>query len=277
MANDQPANHTVTVNLSPTTIEAMAMAIASGIAIANARAAAASSDRARLQSDYLVAVDLIKVMTDIRFRCLVFVTAVIAIANALLPGTGDPATRIGLAAVGFITTLGITVYELRNSQLYEAAIHRAKFIEQELGLLHSEWIGRHSGLFGERPPYVEKSEWQRLGPDKRTPEEMSRLQLRFAWVPVKHDRGLALIYAGALAGWAYLVANGVLSLPAPSASLIVPNWWIGVAAAMIGLGTFFIIRRQFAFHDEHRFRPEKRRKPPAPASSLGGEAGSPPL
>jgi hypothetical protein len=270
MADDPPADATVTVSLSATTLEAIATAVASGIANAADQKAPASSERAKLQADYQVSIDLIKVLTDIRFRCLVFVTAVIAIANALLPGTGDPATRVGLAVVGFITTLGITVYELRNSQLYEAAMARAKVIEQSLELLDTEWIGRHSGLFGDRPPYVEKKAWKDLGPVERAAkkrEDLYPMFMRFVWVPVKHDQGLALIYSGALAGWAFLIAYGVLSLPAPTDSWIVPKWWIGVLGAVVGLGTFFLVRQQFVYHDENRFRPGKRREPPAAASA----------
>jgi hypothetical protein len=265
MANEHPADATVTVTLSPATLQAIAAAVASGIADANDQRAAASSERAKLQADYQVTVDLIKVLTDIRFRCLVFVTAVIAIANALLPGTGDPASRIGLAAVGFITTLGISVYELRNSQLYEAAIARAKVIEELLELLDPEWIGRHSGLFRGRPPYVDRMEWQDLGPEQRetkTADDLSRMLMRFMRVPVKHDQGLGLIYSGALAGWAYLIAYGVLSLPAPADSWVGPKWLVGLAGAGVGLGTFFIVRQQFAYHDKHRFRPGNRTAPP---------------
>ena len=49
-----------------------------------------SVDVATLRAEYQVAVDFIKVLTDIRFRCLAFVTATAAVANALLPGTGWP-------------------------------------------------------------------------------------------------------------------------------------------------------------------------------------------
>ena len=91
-----------------------------------------SVDVATLRAEYQVAVDFIKVLTDIRFRCLAFVTATAAVANALLPGTGRPGLRIALGSLGFFTTVGIVVYELRNSQLYEAAIHRAKVLEKRL-------------------------------------------------------------------------------------------------------------------------------------------------
>ena len=39
--------------------------------------------------------------------------------------------------------------------------------------------------------------------------------MRFCDFNVKHDHGLAFIYAGALGGWVYLIANGLTSLPAP--------------------------------------------------------------
>ena len=93
-----------------------------------------SAPNERLMADYQTTVDVVKLFSDIRFRCLAFVTAIITIANALIPGTGNPGTRIALGIVGLVATLGITIYDLRNSQLYDAAIHRAKDLERRLGL-----------------------------------------------------------------------------------------------------------------------------------------------
>ena len=94
-------------------------------------------DPVALRAEYQVAVELIKLLSDIRFRCLVFVTAITATANALLSIQADPGTRAPLGVLGLLATLGIVIYELRNSQLYEATMHRAKTLEARLQMKRS--------------------------------------------------------------------------------------------------------------------------------------------
>ncbi len=79
---------------------------------------------------------------------------------------------MALGFVGFLATLGIAVYELRNSQLYEAAIHRAKEFETRLGLARTMKHNQQArlfqaGLFNERPLYIKdecctRQEWNNL-------------------------------------------------------------------------------------------------------------------
>ncbi|HEX5704515.1 MAG TPA: hypothetical protein VFX97_15045 [Pyrinomonadaceae bacterium] len=220
-----------------------------------------AEDTAALRADYQTAVEIIKLLTDIRFRCLVFVTAIIAIANALLPNNALPATRIVFGAVGFLTTLGIAVYELRNSQLYEAAMHRAKALEGRLDLIPtSDKSG--PGLFSERPKYVRKAVaktliqgWKVRGEERDgKPTEPTEPELMtFLGVKVKHDQGLALIYGAVLGGWSFLIAHGLLSLPIttglwPNA----PRNLIGIGAAILGYLVFRNARKQLNYHDQER-------------------------
>jgi len=213
-----------------------------------------SERKAALRADYVTTVDLVKLLSDIRFRCLTFVTAVIAIANALLPNNAPSGTKITFALVGFMTTLGIAVYELRNSQLYEWAIHRAKVLERELGV---ERISNktHPGLFNERPPYVSDCVGSNLRPDWKTQEGERPKWMRYVFVIVKHDQGLALIYGGVLAGWFYLIVYGISSLIASqsvwsSKLLYMP----GIIAGTLGLVAFIVCWRWFITHDKNRFK-----------------------
>jgi len=227
-------------------------------AITNTRAEPqAGVDKVALRADYQTAVDMVKVLTDIRFRCLVFVTAVITVANALLPGTGDPVTRLMLGIVGFVATLGIAIYELRNSQLYESAIHRAKVLEDRLQLLPSTQIVHGGGLFTERPPYVEKSYWKDLTAEQRKQvvSDKSVRFMKFWFVPVKHDHGLALIYGVALGGWIYLITDGLLALSPPAAMWQpAPPGWTRVIAGSVGVVGFMVSVFWFVYHDRHRFQ-----------------------
>jgi hypothetical protein len=85
--------------------------------------------------------------------------------------------------------MGILVYDLRNSQLYGAAIHRAKVLEERMGLLRSnpERSELRGGLFSERP-----------------------YRLRLAGVSIWHDRGLAFVYAAATTGWLYVLSAAAI-------------------------------------------------------------------
>jgi hypothetical protein len=93
-----------------------------------------------------------------------------------------------VGAVGLLATLGIVVYELRNTQIYDYAVHRAKELEARLGLASVFGAGRAGGFFTERP-----------GRD-----------VRMFGVPVGHDRGLALVYGAAIGGWCYVLGWGAL-------------------------------------------------------------------
>lgn len=215
---------------------------------------------AALRAEYLTAVDFVKLLSDIRFRCLAFVTAVIAVANALLPGTGDPGTRVALGCLGFLTTLGIAVYELRNSQLYEAAIHRAKTLEGMLEAERTSALSPKGGLFSERPPYVDKTYWKSLSPDERLPGREHPL-MRFWHVEIKHDRGLALIYGAVLGGWVYLIVGGLLALPPPlrlwrPAPAGLPQ----IVSGLAGLSAFVFSFKSLVYHDKNRFRPAPRQQ-----------------
>jgi hypothetical protein len=232
------------------------------------------------RADYLVAVDIIKLLSDIRFRCLVFVTAIVTVANALLPTTGDPGTRPTLGLLGLLATLGITIYELRNSQLYEAAMHRAKTLERRLGMKgggSSE--GRNEGLFVERPPYVDRVTWDTWARANPEPRDLSQLPLkRFWFVPVKHDHGLALIYGAALGAWVYLFVYGVLALPVP-ADLWRPVsvGYLRLISALLGISAAAWSICQFFLHDKHRVKkPLSEPAPPEPLpAATGGKATNP--
>jgi hypothetical protein len=203
-----------------------------------------AEDPIALRAEYQVAVDVIKLLSDIRFRCLVFVTSIAALASALLPSTTDSGMRPALGVLGLLATLGITIYDLRNSQLYDAAMHRAKTLENRLGMEGSSSKVGNGGLFSERPPYV-----------RAVLEQGKKRKLRFWFLTVKHDYGLALIYGAALGAWVYLASYGLLALPAPA------DLWKPVsigylrlfsAVLAIAAGTWSIIR--LVIHDKKRLK-----------------------
>ena len=145
------------------------------------------SDRLRL--DYQQTTDFLRTLTDVRFKLLALVPTVSGAAVALLGHPGSAIELLALGLLGLTATLGILLYELRNSQLYDYATRRAQQIEVALQLPSLDGDSNPGGLYSERP-------------------EASLRLLGLA--TVNRDRGLALVYSAALAGWTYLVAWGAL-------------------------------------------------------------------
>jgi hypothetical protein len=143
-----------------------------------------------LRLDYGETTQVVRLLTDIRFKLLALVPSLAGTGVAVLSMQSSPAARFTVGLVGLAATLGIFVYELRNTQLYDAAVHRAKFLEQRLAF-PSAAGGVSGGVYSERP--------------RRT---VRLLGVMLVW----HDRGLALVYGAAVAGWAYLVGWGGLAL-----------------------------------------------------------------
>jgi hypothetical protein len=135
----------------------------------------------RLRLDYDQTTQLLRTLTDIRFKLIAFVPT---IAAASVGFFGKPRPAVELLAIGLLgmtATLGILVYELRNSQIYAAAAKRAEQLERRLGF--------EGGLYSDHPP----------------------ASMRLIGIfPATRLTGLGLVYGAALAGWSYLVSWGLL-------------------------------------------------------------------
>lgn len=138
----------------------------------------AEDDRLRLEYDRQVA--SFGDLTDIRFKLLALVPTLSGAAVALLKGKQAAVTLIAVGVLGLSATLGVLVYELRNSEIRRGAARRIGELEREL-LDAPLATGRQEGA--------------------------PRL---FGLLPLQHSLGLALVYGAALAGWSYLVAWGIL-------------------------------------------------------------------
>lgn len=154
----------------------------------------------RLRLDYDQTTDLIRTLTDVRFKLLAFVPTITGAAVALVGRGHSAAELLSVGSLGLVATSGIVIYELRNTQLHDYAVGRAKELEQRLGI----------GLYREEP---------------------SGELTVFGVVTAAHDRGLALVYSVAIAGWSYLVGWGALhAAGAGNAQLIG-----GILAAAVGI------------------------------------------
>jgi len=84
----------------------------------------------RLWADYGHALDIYRQLAEIRFKLLAFVPTLSGAAVALLTeATIDRWEKVSLASLGFLVTLGIVIYDQRNTQFYNGAISRAQYIE----------------------------------------------------------------------------------------------------------------------------------------------------
>jgi hypothetical protein len=133
----------------------------------------------RLRLDYDETTDLLRTLTDVRFKLLAFIPTIAGAAVAVFGHSGSASERLAVGALGLVATLGVLVYELRNTQIYDYALRRAQELEALLGLVSISRAGGSGGPYTEQP---------------------GRGQ----------DHGRALVYGAALAGWSYLVGWGGL-------------------------------------------------------------------
>jgi hypothetical protein len=190
-----------------------------------------------LRLDYEQTTQLLRTLIDVRFRLLAFVPTITVAAVGLVGRPRPAAELLGVGVLGLLATLGIFIYELRNTQLHDALVRRAAELERQLGLRSALGASGPGGLFGELP---------------------GRAVRLLGVLPVGQDSGLALVYSTALAGWTYLAAWGALgALEFGEARGI--GAAIGVAAGLIVFAEVERVHRRSA---EESPRPA-RRSPPA--------------
>jgi hypothetical protein len=143
-------------------------------------------------------------LADVRFKLLawvptlggaaVFVLAHLGLEAGKAPASSSPELLAVLlvSLFGFLATLGITLYDQRNSELYNALIHRAKHLEEEFGVPTTPGGLKQSpkgGQFNERPA-----------------------KGRYFIFQAGHDLALALIYGPLLGAWFFPILYSVLKL-----------------------------------------------------------------
>jgi len=87
-----------------------------------------------------------RVLVDVRFKLFALVPTASLVALATLLSSGEPAKfsgpRLLFSILGLVTTLGLLIYELRNSELHDDLISRGRKIEDELGVHAAVFRGR---------------------------------------------------------------------------------------------------------------------------------------
>ena len=202
---------------------------------------AAATDPAADQhgaTDYAQTVNVINLLTDVRFKLAALVPAITGAAVALLTGSDvDWTTRTVLGIGGFAFAFGIVVYDLRNSQLYNGAIGRARALEQALGFARFGGDDMR-GLFGSRSDTDDMA--------------AVRAKNRFVGFRVNHGPALSLVYTATLAAWVWVVLGSV-------ADGIETNWdehrKLSQLVAGLTLAAAVVIYWQHSRHDRTDSKP----------------------
>ena len=181
----------------------------------------------RLRLDYDRTTELVQSLLDTRFKLLALVPTIAGTAVGLISAPRPAVELLGIGVLGLVATVGILLYELRNSEILEAMLRHAQVLERVLGL--------------------------ETGPNVRGPEGLLNTNARGRFLGVLtagHDRALALVYGAALGGWSYLVAWGAL-LSFGLSNAQDAGAVIGAVAGLVVMWEVERLGRDVADADEH--------------------------
>jgi hypothetical protein len=151
-----------------------------------------------LRLDYEQTLKYFYALHESRFKLLALLPVVTGAALSTADTVNAPQRSLALGVFGFLISLGLTFYEIRNTQLYDAMQVRAKSLETFLGFSRAgNPKSNRSGPLLQRPPRARKL---------------------FGVVKVWHDRALSIVYATLLAAWSYLIAAASAEVLRPRAS-----------------------------------------------------------
>jgi hypothetical protein len=200
------------------------------------------------QAEYEQINENVRALADVRFKLLALLPIAGGIAVALMAEAAKGAdirtlTMILAGSVlGFLLTLGITLYDQRNSELYNALIHRARHLERRRAQPPTPGYPQRraaGGQFVERP-----------GPS------------RSVFFLAKHDIALSLIYGALLGAWwhpfayalAVLAHGGATGLDPQARTHVVALF---VAAVAILVFTLLLLKQDARDADAYRSAAER--------------------
>jgi hypothetical protein len=216
-----------------------------------------------LELEYGQINDNFRFLAEVRFKLLALVPAVggaaifvlahagLQAGEALEPTNPELLVVLLVSLFGFLATLGITLYDQRNSELYNALIHRAKWLEGQFGFAMAPGGLKKvssGGQFNERPNKSRRLIFQ-----------------------AGHDLALALIYGPLLGGWLFPIFYSALRL-AGTGNECAQLASTGVAAiAALGCTSWLVAldRQEMQFYDEAAQRDGLKKAEPAISRSDG--------
>jgi hypothetical protein len=145
-----------------------------------------------------------RMLVDVRFKLLAFVPTVTGVGVAFLKDAS--ASRLSVGIFGLLVTVGVILYEVRNSQIHDAAVHMQRSLAGHLGLPND---------YGHPP----------------------RRKL-FGIFQVWHDRALGIVYGTCAGAWAALVAYSGYEWVREG-----HEWTAGLVGLALGWGAYWQIIR----------------------------------
>jgi hypothetical protein len=143
----------------------------------------------RLRLDYDQTSGLIRTLMDVRFKLLALVPTIAGAAVGFLGSRRAAGELLALGLLGLLATIGILLYDLRNTQIFDVMLHHAQALERQLGIHATRGTNGSDGVLGQLA---------------------ARHGRLFGILTVGQERALGLVYGAALGGWSYLVAWGAL-------------------------------------------------------------------
>jgi hypothetical protein len=161
-------------------------------------------------------------LADVRFRLLALLPIVSGAALAIVPAHIEPAEMLALGMLGLVVTIGVLLYDQRNSQIYNSLVGRLNLIEESLRLPAMRDNKQVGGAFLDRP-----------GGDRR--------RMVLGILPANHGLGLDLIYSASVAAWLFVVTRaGILLLGLGARSQM---YLLLLLPAVLGVLLFLDLRR----------------------------------
>jgi hypothetical protein len=199
-----------------------------------------NNKHSNLELEYTQINNNFRFLAEVRFKLLalvpilggaaVFVLARVGLEAGKAPASSNPELLVVLlvSLFGFLATLGLTLYDQRNSELYNALIHRAMWLETQFGVPGAPGGLKqvsYGGQFNERP---KKS--------------------RHLIFQAGHDFALALIYGPLLGTWLFPILYSVLRLVGTV------NEWAQLAAVGVAAIAALAFTRRLIAIDQHEDR-----------------------
>ena len=150
----------------------------------------------RLRLDYEHTAKYFHALADIRFKLLAVLPIATGSAIVVLGNGGEPTWVLPLSLLGLLATIGIMIYDQRNTELYDHMQRRAKVIEALLQFPAYDVEGdkKCGGAFIDRP---------------------RRGRKLLGLIPMWHDLGLAIVYSTTLGAWTFLFSRALVELRLP--------------------------------------------------------------
>lgn len=181
-----------------------------------------------LRLDYQQTMQYLQMLTNIRFLPLTLLPGIAGLAvSALVNTKGSPESVLAVGIVGVGASAGIILYDMHNTALYNAAVHRAKRIEKSLGLPPTT-KGKPGGLFNERPDRLEAAQ--------------GSSGMRFSPLTMQQDLAVAAIYGVVIGAWMHIIVHASLGVFLGKSQIALATTPVVSILTLVGVTVVFIWR-----------------------------------